>query len=313
MAFGDSGSVPDPLVGSRNQFFQIRVCQNARRRETSKRGNLRSLQVHEMDNGHTAKRRSSLDTLTDAGMQGELIPGFAADAPSALFFETIEEIYARVFRELKPRTPVPQITVRYCRFVNANSSVRLDGDRIEVKISDILESAPSPVAESLAQILLGKLFRKPASRAHAHRYRLYLNRKDMRGQMQLVRQIRGRKYLSGPQGSQFDLAGIFEKHNADFFNGILGQPQLGWSLRRSRTMLGHFDPSHNAIVISRIFDEPGIPRVAVEYVMFHEMLHLQFPVCHRGARRCVHTREFREAEKRFPLLKEAREALKRLR
>jgi hypothetical protein len=35
-------------------------------------------------------------------------------------------------------------------------------------------------------------------------------------------------------------------------------------------------------------------------------------VDHRGLRRRVHTREFREAEKAFPGLKEAKEALKRL-
>ena len=77
-------------------------------------------------------------------------------------------------------------------------------------------------------------------------------------------------------------------------------------------MLGHFDPSHNAIIISRVFDRPEAPRLALEYVVFHEMLHLQHPVEHNGARRRVHTREFREAEKRFPRLQEAREMLKRL-
>ena len=80
---------------------------------------------------------------------------------------------------------------------------------------------------------------------------------------------------------------------------MLGQPELGWSLRRSRTTLGHFDPSHNAIIISRIFDEGTVPALALEFVMFHEMLHLQFPVDHSGSRRCVHTREFKQAEKQF--------------
>jgi hypothetical protein len=46
--------------------------------------------------------------------------------------------------------------------------------------------------------------------------------------------------------------------------------------------------------------------------MFHEMLHLRFPVDHKGARRCVHTPEFKQAEKQFPLFKEAKELLKRL-
>jgi hypothetical protein len=105
---------------------------------------------------------------------------------------------------------------------------------------------------------------------------------------------------------------IFERLNRQFFDGLLGMPRLGWSRGTSRSMLGHFDPSHNAIIISRIFDQPGRPPVAVEYVMFHEMLHLRYPVDHHGARRRVHTKEFREAEKEFPQLKEAKEILKRL-
>jgi hypothetical protein len=147
---------------------------------------------------------------------------------------------------------------------------------------------------------------------YAHRYRLYLNRRDVRRQMHLVRQIRGRKFLSGPQGAHRNLEEIFECLNRQFFNGLLGRPELGWSRHASRGMLGHFDPSHNAIIISRIFDRPETPQLTLEYVVFHEMLHLRYPVDHNGARRRVHTREFRQAEKQFPRLKEAKEMLKRL-
>jgi hypothetical protein len=41
------------------------------------------------------------------------------------------------------------------------------------------------------------------------------------------------------------------------------------------------------------------------------MLHLRHPVEHRGSRRCVHTKEFREAEK--ALFKELPEVKKLLR
>jgi hypothetical protein len=230
---------------------------------------------------------------------------------SSLFFETPEEIYARVFRELKPRTPVPGLKVEFCEFANADSFIRLDNGRLHVRISDLLSGAPAPVMEALAHILLGKLYRKPIARAYNHRYRLYLNRKDVRRQAQLVRQIRGRKFISGPQGEHYNLDELFERLNREHFDGLMGRPQLGWSRGRSRSLLGHFDPSHNAIIISRILDQTGLA-IALEYVMFHEMLHLQHPVEHGGARRRVHTREFREAEKKYPRLKEAKELLKRL-
>jgi hypothetical protein len=231
---------------------------------------------------------------------------------TALFFETPIEIYARVLKELKPRTPLPEIRVEYRRYANANSSIRLESGRLTVKIADILEGAPAPILESLAYILLGKLYRQPVPGAYERRYRLYLNRRDMRQKLQLVRQIRGRKFVSGPGGAVRNLEEIFERLNREFFDGLLGRPQLGWSRLPSRCMLGHFDPSHNVIVISRIFDDSKKPLLALEYVMFHEMLHLRFPVDHHGVRRRVHTREFRQAERTFPRLLEAKELLKKL-
>ena len=245
-----------------------------------------------------------------AGQQSEMFP--AGELQTSLFFESVEEIYLRVFRSLKPRTPAPKLTVQFCRFANPNSYIRLQSGHLRVKISDLLQSAPAPVTEALAFILLGKLYRKPAPPIYEHRYRLYLNRKDVRRQADLVRQLRGRKFVSGPEGATHNLNSIFERLNQSYFDGLLGQPRLGWSRGTSKRLLGHFDPSHNAIIISRVFDRADIPELALEYVMYHEMLHLCYPVEHGGKRRCVHTKEFKAAEKRFPKLKEAKEIIKRL-
>lgn len=231
---------------------------------------------------------------------------------STLFFETPEEIYRRVFRLVRPRTAPPGIRVDFCRFANADSFIRLEDGLMHVRVSDLLEGAPAPVHEALAYILIAKLFRKPVPRVYNYRYRLYLNRRDVRRQANIVRQIRGRKFLSSPRGAHFDLEEIFEKLNGEYFQGMLGRPAMGWSRGVSRGMLGHFDPSHNAIIISRVFDRAEVPRLALEYVIFHEMLHLRHPVDHSSLRRRVHTPEFREAEKQFHGLKEAKEMLKRL-
>jgi len=231
---------------------------------------------------------------------------------SALLFESPEEIYLRVHRELKPRTPSPPVSIEYCRFASANSFIRLQDGQLRVRITDVLHGAPAPIQEALAWILLSKLYRKPLARHWADRYRRFMNRADMRRHLHLLKQVRGRKHISGPQGSHYNLEEVFEDLNFRFFHGLMARPLLGWSRTKSRTMLGHFDPAHNAIIISRILDEPGAPRLALDYVMFHEMLHLRHPVEHRGSRRCVHTAEFRRAEQEFPQLKEARRLLKAL-
>src|SRR5437764_131960 len=88
---------------------------------------------------------------------------------TSLFFETPEEIYARVFRELKPRTPMPALRVEFCSFANADSFIRLENGKLHMRISDLLQGAPAPVMEALAHILLGKLYRKPVARIYSHR------------------------------------------------------------------------------------------------------------------------------------------------
>ena len=225
---------------------------------------------------------------------------------------TPEQIYARVFRRMKPRTPLPLIEVQVRRYANASAQIRLEDGALRVRMADTLAGAPESVHEALAEILLAKLFRRPVPASSNERYRRYLNRRDVRRSLDLVREIRGRKHVEPPQGQQFDLVEIFEDLNRRYFFGLMARPDVGWSRKASRTMLGHYDPPHNAIVISRILDRPETPRLAVEYVMYHEMLHLRHPAEHQGARRCVHTRAFKDAEKQFDRLQEAKTLLRKL-
>jgi len=224
----------------------------------------------------------------------------------------LEEIYQRVFHQLRPRTPLPAVRIEFRRYANANAQIRLESGTLRLRLADTLESAPAGVMEALAEILLAKLFRRPVPPESNERYRRYLNRRDIRRSLDLVRQIRGRKRVDGPRGTRYDLDQMFEELNFRYFFGLMARPSLGWSRQDARTMLGHYDSSHNAIVLSRLLDRPETPRLAVEYVLFHEMLHLRHPVEHQGARRCVHTHAFKDAEKQFEHLREAKAMLRKL-
>jgi len=247
------------------------------------------------------RRHRPLTMLQSEGMQVEIAQGAA-----------VEQIYARVFRELRPRTPVPAIQVQFRRYANANAQVKLEDGRLDVRMADTLAAAPEPVIEALAEILLSKLFRRPVPASSNERYRRYLNLRDVRRSLDQVRQVRGHKRVRPPQGEHHNLEEMFEELNFQYFHGLMARPTLGWSRQASRAMLGHYDPSHNAIVLSGILDRKETDRLAVEYVLYHEMLHLRYPVEHHGARRCVHTRAFKEAEKQFERLKEAKALLRRL-
>ena len=207
---------------------------------------------------------------------------------------------------------MPEMHIRFYPFANINNTIRLREGELKIRLSDLLEGAPEPVLKAIAHILLAKLYRKPIEPQHATRYRRYTNSRDLTEKAHLVRQMRGRKQIHGAQGKTYDLEEIFEDLNRRFFYGLMARPQLTWSNTPSRRLLGHYDPAHNAIVISRLFDHPKVPRYAIEYLLYHEMLHLKHPVKLRGSRRCVHGSEFQTEEKLFPELTQALAFLKQL-
>jgi len=233
-------------------------------------------------------------------------------SPVALAARDLAPTFLVVFRELRPRTPLPDIDIRFYPYASLNSTVRLREGRILVRISDVLASAPEPFFEALAQILLRKLFRKAVPESYQARYRRYLGGKDISAKAQLVRQIRGRKRTTPPQGGHRDLEAAFEVLNRTYFHGLLARPVLSWGPAAARHNLGHYDPAHNTILISRIFDSAAVPEFVLAYVLYHEMLHLKYPVRMNGSRRCVHSREFQAEERQFPQWKEAEAWLKRL-
>jgi SprT-like family len=224
----------------------------------------------------------------------------------------LDDIFQRTYRELRPRAAMPEFRVEFYPFASVNNTIRLRDSKVHARISDLLEGAPESVIAAVAHILLAKVYRHPIEATHAARFRRYVSSKDIRAKSHLVRQMRGRKRIQSPRGIFYNLEHVFDDLNVRFFHGLLARPQMTWSQVRSRRSLGHYDPAHNAIVVSRIFDHPRIPRYAIDYIVYHEMLHLKHPVKLRGSRRCVHGPEFQAEERLFPELEKAKAFLKGL-
>ena len=221
-------------------------------------------------------------------------------------------MFQQEYRELRPRAPMPPMHVRFRRFTSLNTTIRLREGQIFVSLSDLLEGAPEAVIRAIAHILLAKLYRKAISPTHNLRYKRFASSAAVTRQTELIRGSRGSKRYYGPDGRYYHLDEVFDSLNMRFFGGLMGRPELTWSEHHAKRSLGHYDAAHNTIVVSRVFDRPSSPRYAIEYLLYHEMLHLKHPVRMRGLRRCVHSREFKAEEQQFPQLKEALAFIKRL-
>ena len=102
------------------------------------------------------------------------------------------------------------------------------------------------------------------------------------------------------RGRVYDLRASLDRVARQFFDAGIEAPRLCWSRRRTRRKLGHYDPLGDTIMISATLDSVEVPRQALDFVMYHELLHKQHGTDWRGDRAHVHTAEFRRDEQRFP-------------
>jgi len=224
----------------------------------------------------------------------------------------LSEVFRRVFSRLRIKSPVVSIGARFHPFAGLRSTIRVRDGAVKARVSDVLTEASPLVLEALAEILLARVFHRRPSREARECYLAYTFRPAIRSRIDAARRERGSKRLLPARGHHHDLEEIFHQLNDRFFDGEIATSRIGWSHHHSRRILGHYDSGHAAIIINRKLDSPSVPRYLVEYVVYHEMLHIRFPVERRGQRRVVHSREFREAEKKFPQYELACRQLKQL-
>ncbi|MGH9378486.1 MAG: SprT-like domain-containing protein [Terriglobia bacterium] len=221
-----------------------------------------------------------------------------------------EELFLRVYRRLRHGSTAIRFKVTFRQWAQLRSAIRGRDGAFEVEICDTLQNAPPIVIEALAEILIMRYHRQKPSREARACYLAHVMAPATRERIDEARRVRGFKRIRPAQGSHLDLEEIFASLNQKLFNGKVEIQKIGWSPSASRTILGHYDPAHKTITISRALDRPRAPRLMVEYIVHHEMLHAVFPVERIAHRRVIHPAKFREAERRFPGYTDAQRLLK---
>ncbi len=223
----------------------------------------------------------------------------------------LKRVFADAFRQLDRRA-VPPIEVKFYPYVGLHHTIRIRSGRVYVRLSDLFHAAPPEVMRALAFILVSRLIAKKPAIAHERVYRSYALSPQVLRASEIARRQRGRKVLTTASGKVYDLEKMFARLNRRYFSEQLEKPTLTWSVRRARSILGHHDAVHNTITISKTLDSANVPEWFVEYILFHEMLHIVHPARLINGRRYYHTPAFRADEHRFRRYDDAQEWLDRV-
>ena len=94
--------------------------------------------------------------------------------------EGLLEIFQETYKELRPASAIPELTIEFFAFANINNTIRLREGKLLVRLSDLLEGAPDAVLRAIAHILLAKMYRRPIERDRRRVERLELVRNRRR-------------------------------------------------------------------------------------------------------------------------------------
>jgi len=173
-------------------------------------------------------------------------------------------------------------------------------------VNEHFRNAPDTILKKLAIILLAKVYKVRVDSDIRSSYNAYVE--IMKESLPVKKPNRLDAYTSA--GRVFELTRIFNHLNTLYFKSNLKMPILGWSRNKSYRRLGFYDKDRNLLVISRVFDQPGVPEKIVRYLVYHEMLHIHFRSYKKNGRRVIHPPLFKRIEKQFPDYQEIQKWLK---
>ena len=211
----------------------------------------------------------------------------------------VKKLFLDAFHHLGRNRGIPVVDVRFYPYAGLRHTIRVRSGQVYVRLSDLIKDCPPEVMRALAFVLVARLLGKKVPVVHERVYRDYTLTPNVMRSSDIARRHRGRKMISSAQGVNYDLDKMFSKLNRRYFDSGLEKPTLTWSQRKTRSILGHHDRVYETITISKSLDSAQVPDWFVEFILYHEMLHIKHAARMINGRRYYHTAAFRQDERRF--------------
>ncbi len=192
----------------------------------------------------------------------------------------IHESHSRLF----PSKPFPyQTHVEYNRRLSDfNANIRLRGNTIYLHLNLQWKDIDEEIKIGLIQSLLLRLFKERRTTSNIQLYNNF---------------IKNIPILTPKTKSDPILEQSFQRVNERFFDYQMERPNLQWG-KASFRQLAHYNFHDDNVTVSSLFQD--VPLEVIDYLMYHELLHKFYKFEHRNGRSAYHTREFKEAEQRYP-------------
>jgi hypothetical protein len=204
-------------------------------------------------------------------------------------------IFEEAYQRLYPgRTSDYNVIIKYSgKFSAYNANARMRGRDIIFSLSRKWKGVDEEIRIGLLQELLLSLLKDKRNTLNTELYNNFIRNVHLSVE----------KTESDPV-----LDGSYERVDGAFFNGVVEKPNLAWGKPRRNTW-GTYNYNGDRIVFNPLLKRD---LEALDYVMYHELLHKRLKFKHSLGRSYHHTSEFRTMEKSYPNSEQIEKRLKRM-
>lgn len=231
---------------------------------------------------------------------GELAPGVPSGLGAGLGDpHRDEQARFRLERQISSFVPQGQINLSLTDNQHTMISVKRERGRFRLRLHHMFLDAEPDVVQALGRYV-GQNDRE-ASRLLGHF--IDLNQRKIRR----PQRRRTAEQVIETEGEVHDLESIYDDVNRKYFAGRIaaritwGQRAKDGSRKRRRNSIkmGSYSVEDRLIRIHPSLDRDFVPRVFVEWIVYHEMLHQKHDIPIVGGRRQFHTAAFLHDEAKF--------------
>ncbi|AOP34046.1 hypothetical protein A0128_09445 [Leptospira tipperaryensis] len=187
-----------------------------------------------------------------------------------------------------------KVRYKFYPYANLGSAIRISSGVLEFKIHSAYLESDS--LETVVELLLCKLLKLPIPKTIEERIQNFY---EIHSKQKLERSKR-KKRIESSDSKNAILKEMLHRINETYLGVDLSDIEIYWGKGNSKTRLGHFDPSHKMIVINPILGRQIVPVFVLEYIVFHELLHVYLPATRKNGKNVIHGKEFRALERKYP-------------
>lgn len=208
-----------------------------------------------------------------------------------------DERLNRILKEVAAKEGITVVEAKYRKFAGASYHSRSLNGRYRFEITDYVSTAPDDVLKDYLETMVSNATEKCRNRPAG--FIEWASSDEFLNRWRPVKIRRSRNISRSTIGKSRDLGASLDRliEMGLVYESDIRNSYYTWTSRPNYRKVGECDLLFRIVTISSVLDSEDVPERVLDYVVYHETVHLR--IGHRPGK-IPHGKEFRELENLYP-------------